>query len=296
MSFFSERQWALKEAFLSLKKDKAIFALSVLMCSLALSVPLFIGGILYDLSAPFTSLPTHVEMTLFLNNRANIDLLVTDMEALDEVDHVQVIPKAEAFETLNKKLGIKDLVKFDNPLPDILVLSLKADVSPERIESLSEELNKNKSIDMTAYENEWRNKLESLTRATLIGVSALGVVVSALVILILSTVVRLTTHSIKPLMKTLFVFGATPSFSIRPWAWRGAMLLGTSSGLALGLCCLGILLLRPSISEIAQLYQTDLVLNYPSPVFGIIFVLILSGIGALTAALSAFNVWRTVQH
>ena len=60
MSFLSSRRWALSETFRGLFENKGLFALGTLLSALALSVPLFISTIFYELAEPLRQLPTSV--------------------------------------------------------------------------------------------------------------------------------------------------------------------------------------------------------------------------------------------
>ena len=296
MSFISSRVWALQEICRSLKKDWGVVTLSILLMSLALSIPLFVGNLLYDLAPPARALPTTAEITVFLEKQAKPEVLSEQLAQYPEVDSVTFIPKDEALSSLNARLGIKDLLKVENPLPNILVLHLQQNISAERIERFIGELNKNKNIDMTAFDNEWLKKFKLLAKTTIVTVSCLAVTVSALVVLVLILVVRLATHSIEPVMTTLFFFGASPWFAIRPWAWRGALVLGLSSALALGLASLGLSILQPSILAVGEIYQSSLTLHFPEPEWCAGFIVAFAALGALTTSLSALRIWKRVQR
>lgn len=296
MSFVSSRVWAFQETFRSLRKDWGLFTLAVLLSSLALSIPLFVGSILYDLAAPARAIPTHAEITVFLNKKVKPDAMATEFEQIPEVSNITIIPKDDAIKSLNERLGIKDILKVDNPLPDILVLELATDVSGARIETILADLNKNKNVDMTAFDNEWLKKFQTVSHTVILAISTLAVAGSLLVVLVLLMVVRLATHAIEPVMKTLHLFGASPMFAIRPWAWRGAILMGLSSAIALGLASGGISLLKPSIEQIAALYQTTLTLRYPEWDWCVGFVLCFCFLGAFTSSLSAYRIWKRAQR
>ncbi len=296
MSFFSSRLWALKEVARSLKKDWALATLSTCLTALALSIPLFVGNLLYDLAAPVRTLPTNAEITVFLEKQAKPEAVAEQLEQFPEVDTVTQIPRDEALSSLYERLGIKDLLKVDNPLPDILVLHMRRDVSSADIDSFLAGLDKNKSIDMTAFDNEWLKKFELIKKATLLTVSCLAAAGSLLVIVVLLIVVRLSTHAIEPVMTTLYFFGASPWFAIRPWALRGALLMGVSGALALGISFAGLTVLRPSLLAVANIYQSALTLHFPDWTWCAGFVLIFAVLGAMTASFSALRIWKRIQR
>ncbi|MBS5291144.1 MAG: permease-like cell division protein FtsX [Sutterella wadsworthensis] len=296
MSFISSRIWACREMFRSLKRDWELFTLAILLSSFALSIPIFVGSILYDLAAPARAIPTNAEITIFLNKKVKPETLAESMLKLPDVITTTIIPKEEAVKSLNQRLGIQDLSKVDNPLPDILVLTLSNNVSESRIKTILDDLDKNKNVDMVAFDHEWLRKFHTVSHAIVIAVGTMGVAGSLLVIFVLLMVVRLATHAIDPVMKTLYLFGASPMFAIRPWAWRGALLMGLSSAIALCLATLAISFLKPSIEQIATLYQSSLTLHFPETYWSLGFVLCFCALGAVTSSISAYRVWKRAQR
>ncbi len=296
MSFMSSRLWAWHEMLRSLRKDWGLVSLTALLTALALSLPLFVGQLLYDLGSPMRALPTNPEVTVFLEKNAKTKQVAELLEQFPEVNTVTTIARDEALASLNERLGIKDLLKVDNPLPDILVLHLRSDVPPERMEGFLAELNKNKNVDMTAFDNEWLKKFQLMTRLTLTVVGALGAVGALLVVVVLLLVVRMATHAIEPVMTTLFFFGASPWFAIRPWAWRGAFLMGVASLLALVLNAAGISLLRAPLQALAESYQSSLLLHMPDLQWSAAFIFGAATLGAAATSLAAWRIWYRVQR
>ena len=69
---------------------------------------------------------------------------------------------------------------------------------------------------MLAYETDWREKLDALSNAARLGLLCLGIVVLTLVMLVVAASIRLTTLSVQPQMKALYLFGALrPSPCVR---------------------------------------------------------------------------------
>ena len=75
MSYASSRAWALKETFRGFRQNFSLFSLATFLSALALSIPLFISTIFYELAEPIRQIPTSVEITVFTKSG-------TDMEKL----------------------------------------------------------------------------------------------------------------------------------------------------------------------------------------------------------------------
>lgn len=138
---------------------------------------------------------------------------------------------------------------------------------------------------MLAYETDWREKLDALSNATRLGLLCLGIVVLTLVMLVVAASIRLTTLSVQPQMKALYLFGASPSFAMRPIAWRGFILMMSASLGAIAITYAGLAVLGHPIATVARLYEVELALALPPVDWCAGFVIICSLIGYITALL-----------
>lgn len=296
MSFASSRQWALQETFRGFRQNIGLFSLATLLSALALSIPLFISTIFYELAEPVRQLPTAVEITVFTEKTAKSDDLTADIEALQHITSVQLIPKDEALKSLNQHLGIQDKTLMHNPLPDILIVTLEMTTPPAGVDAVAATIEKLPGVNMIAYETDWRQKLDALSHAFRLGLLCLGVVVLALVMLVVAASIRMTTLTIQPQMKALHLFGASPSFAMRPVAWRGFILMTFASLIAVGLTQIGIQMLQHPIATLARLYELPLRLELPALSWCLGFVTLCSLIGYIVAALSAQDAWKKAQR
>ena len=296
MSFLSSRRWALTETFRGLFENKGLFALGTLLSALALSVPLFISTIFYELAEPLRQLPTSVEISIFTKDKTDTSALTKRLLSVATVENVRLIGREEAMKSLNDQLGIKNRTIEHNPLPDILIVTLEQSASRQEADKAAEAIEKLPGVDMIAYEASWRDKLQAVSLAGQTTVICLGVVVLALVILVLAAAIRMTTLSAMPQMRALYLFGASPSFAMRPWAWRGFLLMTAASLGAIGITQAGLMMLSQSIENINRLYGIHLELTLPETSWCIGFVIICSLVGYIVSVLAAQDSWRKAQH
>lgn len=106
----------------------------------------------------------------------------------------------------------------------------------------------------------------------------------------------MTTLTIQPQMRALYLFGASPSFAIRPIAWRGTLLMLIASLGALGITQVGLQTLQHQVATLAQLYNVTLFLEMPAMKWCLSFIIGCSVIGYLVATLSAQDAWRKIQY
>lgn len=295
MSFASARRWALSETFRGLFQNKGLFALSTLLAALALSIPLFISAIFYEFAEPVRALPTAVEITVFPNKGADAKAIAKLVSTVGGIEKTEIIARDTAMQELNDQLGLKNKTLENNPLPDIIVATVRDRASTREVDAAADAIEKIKGVQMIAYETAWRDKLQALSRAALTTVGCLGAVVLALVMLVLAAAIRMTTASAMPQMKVLYLFGASPSFAMRPFAWRGFLMMAAASLGALGITQAGLTLLREPMAGLAKLYGISLQLSMPGASWCAGFVLACSVAGYIVAVVSAHSSWRKVQ-
>ena len=282
MSYASSRAWALKETFRGFRQNFSLFSLATFLSALALSIPLFISTIFYELAEPIRQIPTSVEITVFTKSGTDMEKLSKAVAEIETIERVSLVPKDKA-------------VKH-NPLPDILIATVSSSTSPAGVDAAAGRIEKIEGVDMLAYETDWREKLDALSNAARLGLLCLGIVVLTLVMLVVAASIRLTTLSVQPQMKALYLFGASPSFAMRPIAWRGFILMMSASLGAIAITYAGLAVLGHPIATVARLYEVELTLALPPVDWCAGFVIICSLIGYIIALLSAQDAWRKARR
>lgn len=296
MSFITSRRWALEETFRVLHRDGARSLFALLLAALALSIPLFIAVVLYGLSEPLMSLPTSVELTVFTKEKADVRALADEVGRMPWVSSTEVIGRDAALKDLNARLGLPASTTAGNPLPDILVVTLSSDASAADIAAAAKRIEALPQVDFVPYEASWHEKLRAVSRAVWTGLGLLGAVTALLVVLVLDTAVRMTTLAARPEMRTLYILGAAPSFAVRPYAWRGFILMAAAAALSLTLVRGGILVLQPALTAAAALYEGALVLALPPAPWCAGFVAAAAFCGSVVAAFAALSAWRSIRR
>lgn len=292
----SSRAWALKETFRGFRQNFSLFSLATFLSALALSIPLFISTIFYELAEPIRQIPTSVEITVFTKSGTDMEKLSKAVAEIETIERVSLVPKDEAIRSLNEHLGLKDKAVKHNPLPDILIATVSSSTSPAGVDAAAGRIEKIEGVDMLAYETDWREKLDALSNAARLGLLCLGIVVLTLVMLVVAASIRLTTLSVQPQMKALYLFGASPSFAMRPIAWRGFILMMSASLGAIAITYAGLAVLGHPIATVARLYEVELALALPPVDWCAGFVIICSLIGYIIALLSAQDAWRKARR
>ena len=296
MSFLTSRRWAFEETLRGLRRDAGSSAFSVILAALALTIPLLIAVVFYGLSEPLRSLPTSVELTVFTKDGADAKKVADAVLKVRPVVDARIIDKDAALAGLNAQLGLPAQSGGGNPLPDIVVAVLDDRASADEIAAAAKRITALPGVDFAPYEASWHEKLRAVSDAAWAGLACLGAVVAALVVLVLETAVRMTTASARLEMRTLHLVGAAPAFAVRPYAWRGMILMGSAAAAALGLAQAGIVILRPYLDRAAALYGGSVTIALPEPKWCAAFVAAAAVAGGVTASLAALRAWHDIAR
>ena len=296
MSIFASHRWALSELALGLRSDASRFSFAALLSALALSIPIFIASVVFSLSEPLSGLQTSLELTVFTTKSADLKQVENRIRTIPFVDGTEILPSEKAFADLNRNLGIPQSKALSNPLPDIIIVTLKPEASGEEAAAAAQKIEAIKGVDLVPYEASWHEKMLAVSRAAYVGLICLGGAAALLVALVLAAAIRMSTTSAASQMRVLKTFGASPVFAVRPYAWRGALLLGVASSAALVIARAELLVFSRYVNEAAKLYESSIELQLPALSLQAAFILAAAFLGSLTAAAAAADAWRRLRN
>ncbi len=289
MSFSSSRTWAFTQMLRGIRNAKGVFFLALALASLSLTIPVFVASMVYGLAEPMRAVPVAPEITVFAYQNISDSMMTNLQERIGRHEHVmriEVIPKEKAFENLNKSLGLKkDRDSSANPLPDLIIVTLATNMSPAEIEKTANNIEKLKGVSMVAYDSSWLTKLDALYKALMsLGVIFVAITFSMLLCVIAASV-RLAADAQKNELGLLYLFGASPSFSIRPYAWRGFLTMGLAAIFALGLSAFARQYANKALLTVGEQYGTQLAIA-PLPLeVNFAFVAFCALLGGLIASI-----------
>lgn len=290
MSFLSSRLWAAKQVCRSINNAKGLFFLALMLASLTLTIPVFIASTIYSLSEPLRAVPVVPQITVFSEQnitQAEMDNLLARIKRHEYVMQVDLIPKEKAYEDLNANLGIKKekTDKNANPLPDLIIVTLSHEMAQTEIEKTATSIEKLNGVDLVAYDSTWVAKLEAISHGILSLGLIMGVITLSLLILVVTASVRLAADAQKTELNILYLFGASTSFTIRPYAWRGVLTMGLAALIAIGLSKLALDSFNQALFAIGQQYGTTISVNLLPIEYNIGFVIFCAVLGGLVASI-----------
>ncbi len=298
MSPISSRIWAMQQTCRGIWQAKGLFALALSLAGLALTIPVFLGTIIWCFSKPVINVSVQTEITVFAVRSAG-DVSVAELSRkiadLTAVSSVRVVKRDDALEMVNKSLGLKDAKNRNNPLPDIVIATVAPDVSSDEIAEVAGRIQKMKDVDIVAYDDSWAKHLSALLSAATVVIGVLGSVIFALVLLVIAAAVRMTTNAQKEEIRALYIFGATNAFICRPYVWRGSIMLTLASLLSLLISYAGVRLLAAPAENFARLYGASLTLSMPAAEWCALFVLGAGIVGAVIGGIAANDSLRKLR-
>lgn len=183
----------------------------------------FLGLILWNLERVVGNLEEDLEIAAFLRPGANLENLLTEVQAWPEVGEVRLVTKEEALAQLILDYPYlaeaKDLV--ENPLPDTLRLTLK---DPKEVRGVAQRLRGLEGVEEVEYGGELTERLVGFLEGSRLALFLL------LALLLLDTffsvmgVIRLSLESRKEALEIMRLVGATRRSIQGPFLAEGAYL------------------------------------------------------------------------
>lgn len=201
------------------------------------AVSLFVLGVflllVLNMNRLASSLESQVQISVYLTDglseRARKDI-ASDIEALQGIEEIRYVPKEEAKERLEKRLGdqkyLLDALGEKNPLPDSFEVVLK---SPDLVETAATAIERMDGVEQAKYGQDVIEHLFAITRLIRIFGLALMVLLAGATLFIISNTIRLTVFARRKEVAIMKYVGATDWFIRWPFLLEG-MVLGFVGG------------------------------------------------------------------
>jgi len=191
----------------------------------------------YNIDLMTRKLPEKFSVMLYLKDSIapeEINALVEGIKKDPAVERVLFIPKDEAFRELKTNLRNTEYVLDglgENPLPDAIEIKLKAQfLGPEPVKTFTAKLKERGGISEIEYGEKFLSSLHSLkTGMNVIGLIFL-IVLSAGMIFVCYSTVKILFYRKEEEIKTYKLLGATKGFIRTPFLIEGAV-IGICGGL-----------------------------------------------------------------
>ena len=249
-------------AFLSV----ATIAGALFVLGLFLTIALNLHGVL-------AGVQEKIAVELFLTDKvtkAQVSSVVEEISAIEGVDRVEFITKADAMHRFSEKFGSRYLVGLsNNPFPPSILVHLESGTKlAGTAKSIADKYTGHRYVTQIAVPGDVAKKLSDALGIfmTLSIIWALILIFAA--ILIIVNTIKLTIYSRRDSINIMQLVGATPSFIQRPFTIEGlfqGLLAGALSSLALYCALMGMKKLVPTLS------MPPIILLYGFILVGVIF-------------------------
>jgi len=258
MKALALRAHALRETARLIRRRPGSFLLAVLLAAAAFTVPLTGASVARSAAPLVQQLPVGPEINLFLapsTSTTEIRQLQSQLAGRPGVAGVEWITRDAALQALAARTGSNAQVDLkNNPLPDVLVVTLSPQAAPTEVETVLAELRRLPRVDSAAADTGWHRQLRALLRsAATAGILVGGLALGLLVLVVLASVQLQLTASAE-YVQVLRLVGADTQFIVRPFAYAGALTLGLSVLGAAGLTWAGLTAVATPAAELAQTY------------------------------------------
>jgi cell division transport system permease protein len=243
-------------------------ALTCLVLALALALPLGLRVSLLNLSHLGGDWQGLERVTVFLNVDVSAESarhFSDTMLEWPEVASTQLVTPDEALDEFRYSTGfgpaLEDLP--ENPLPHVIIVE-PTDVSEEALRALLVQLEQEFMVDFAQADLAWLRRLERLLNLGRVLVQILSGLFALGVMFVVANTVRVEVQARKDEVDVLSLAGATDAFIRRPFLYTG-LWYGLCGGvLAWLMVQIGLWLLEPSVSKLAESYSTQLdILSVP---------------------------------
>ena len=258
MNPIAVRAHAMREMVRLLRRRSGSFVLAVLLAAAAFTIPLTGASIARSAAPLADQLPLGPEINLFLAPAvpaAEIRQLQSRLAGHPRVIQVEWITRDSALKTLARRTGNSALGELkDNPLPDVLVVTMSAQTAPDQVEQAVSDMRGLPRVETVVADTGWHRKVKTM-------LSAVGTLAAVLLALIVLASVQLQLASSAEEMWVLRLVGADTRFMVRPFAYAGALTLACGIALAAGLTWAGLEAAAPQAATLAKLYGVELTLE-----------------------------------
>ena len=149
----------------------------------------------------------------------------------------------------------------DNPLPGVIVVEPEADLTSQQLQVMAETFGALTGVDLAQLDVEWVKRLHAILQIIRRSVTALAVLLSLAVLLVVGNTIRLDIQNRYQEIIVTKLIGATGSFIRRPFLYGGVW-YGLLGGIISWLIVeLGYLAISGPLQRLNLLYQSEMTLN-----------------------------------
>ncbi len=234
------------EAALNFRRGKATHFLSLLTITVALAILGIFLSITFNLNNLVRKMENDIEVTAFLEEKADYQLVQEKIRGLTGVDQVSFVSKEAALEEFTADEELKELIDIIgvNPLPaSVRIKVSRDDLAESKMDQLVRQVERVPGVEEVRYGRQWLSQffkvIELLRKISF----ALGITLLVGVLFIITNTIRLTVYLNSDKIVIMRLVGATENFIRGPYLVQGISQGLLGGVLAVSLLKLGFFLL-----------------------------------------------------
>jgi len=237
--------------------------LTIAVMGLALALPLAFYLLLGNVQKLGDALGQSQAISVFMQpgqNAQQAQLLARQLGARPEVASISVKTPQQGMDELAKMQGFSGALQTldSNPLPYVLQLQPRAELSASAAAQLVADLRGMRSVDMVQDSGSWRQRLDALLAVGNRAVLVLASLLTLAALLVVGNTVRVDIASRSEEIGVLLLVGASGAFVRRPYLYAGIW-YGLFSGILAALLAVLIeLALAGPVAQLSQAYAGKL--------------------------------------
>ncbi|KRA33406.1 cell division protein [Rhodanobacter sp. Root627] len=237
--------------------------LTIAVMGLALALPLAFYLLLGNVQKLGDAMGQSQAISVFMQTGQSgqaTQLLATQLGNRPEVASVAVKSPQQGMEELAKMQGFSGALELldDNPLPYVVQLQPRTDVSAAAVETLVADVRAMRGVELVQDSDSWRKRLEALLDVGNRVVLMLALMLAAAALLVVGNTVRVDIASRSEEIGVLLLVGASDAFVRRPYLYAGIW-YGLFSGIfAAALAVVIELGLAAPVAQLSQTYDGKL--------------------------------------
>lgn len=237
--------------------------LTIAVMGLALALPLAFYLLLGNVQKLGDAMGQSQAISVFMQTGQSgqaTQLLATQLGNRPEVASVAVKSPQQGMEELAKMQGFSGALELldDNPLPYVVQLQPRTDVSAAAVETLVADVRAMRGVELVQDSDSWRKRLEALLGVGNRVVLMLALMLAVAALLVVGNTVRVDIASRSEEIGVLLLVGASDAFVRRPYLYAGIW-YGLFSGIfAAALAAVIELGLAAPVAQLSQTYDGKL--------------------------------------
>jgi cell division transport system permease protein len=260
-----------KRALRELTTQPVASLMTILVLGVALSMPAGLKVLLNNAEQLAGGMEQSSKLSLYLNkdiSETRVHRLINDLRQRADLKAVRGISPDEGLAEFEQRAGLGDTLQYldDNPLPWVIeVLPGPIYQDPDKAEQLLDELQKLPDVEVAQLDLQWVKRLHAILAVARQSVMAIGLLFALAVVLVIGNTIRLAIQNHKTEIEVIKLVGGTNGFIRRPFLYTG-LWFGVAGGITAWLLVgLTITFLGPSVSRLAEAYNSRFALEGLTP-------------------------------